>query len=144
MTKKKEYTENIKKEAIEVIKKEKDVGKVKRKVGRPKLNIDYETVSKLARMMCTMQEIASFLDVSINFLEKDAEFIRVYKKNIDNGKISLRRSQLKLADSGNCTMNIWLGKQYLGQTDKVESKNENVETSDIVFDKLAKALKDVK
>ena len=144
MAKKKEYTENIKKEAIELIKKENDVGKVKRKVGRPKLNIDYETVSKLARMMCTMQEIASFLDVSINFLEKDAEFIRVYKKNIDNGKISLRRSQLKLADSGNCTMNIWLGKQYLGQTDKVESKNENIETSDIVFDKLAKALKNVK
>ena len=128
MAKKKEYTENIKKEAIELIKKENDVGKVKRKVGRPKLNIDYETVSKLARMMCTMQEIASFLDVSINFLEKDAEFIRVYKKNIDNGKISLRRSQLKLADSGNCTMNIWLGKQYLGQTDKVESSNINIGT----------------
>ena len=144
MAKKKEYTENIKKEASELIKKENNVGNTKRKVGRPKLNIDYETVAKLARMMCTMQEIASFLDVSINFLEKDVEFIRVYKKNIDNGKISLRRSQLKLADSGNCTMNIWLGKQYLGQTDKVESRNENIETSDVVFDKLAKALKDVK
>ena len=41
-------------------------------------------------------------------------------------------------------MQIWLGKQWLGQTDKVESKNKNVETSDVVFDKLAKALKDVK
>ena len=30
MAKKKEYTENIKKEAIELIKKENDVGKVKR------------------------------------------------------------------------------------------------------------------
>lgn len=144
MAKKKEYTENIKKEATELIKKENDVGNTKRKVGRPKLNIDYETVSKLARMMCTMQEIASFLDVSINFLEKDVEFIRVYKKNIDTGKISLRRSQMKLADAGNSTMNIWLGKQYLGQTDKVESRNENIETSETVFNKLAKALKDVK
>ena len=138
MAKNKEYTENSKKEAIELIKKENDVGKVKRKVGRPKLNIDYETVSKLARMMCTMQEIASFLDVSINFLEKDAEFIRVYKKNIDNGKISLRRSQLKLADSGNCTMNIWLGKQYLGQTDKVETDNKNTQSINFIIESVKK------
>ena len=124
MAKKKEYTENIKNEAIDLIKKENDVKVIKNKGGRPKLHIDYETVAKLARMMCTMQEIASFLDVSINFLEKDVEFIRVYKKNIDTGKISLRRSQMKLADAGNPTMNIWLGKQYLGQTDKLESKEE--------------------
>lgn len=34
--------------------------------------------------------------------------------------MSLRRAQMKLAESGNATMLIWCGKQYLGQTDKVE------------------------
>ena len=57
--------------------------------------------------------------------------------------MSIRRKQYNMSET-NVTMAIWLGKQYLGQTDKVESKNENIETSDVVFDKLAKALKDVK
>ena len=127
MAKKKEYTENIKNEAMDLIKKENDVKVIKNKGGRPSIDIDYEMVSKLARMMCTMQEIASFLDLSVRKLEQDEEFIRVYKKNIDAGKISLRRSQMKLADAGNTTMNIWLGKQYLGQTDKVEEKITNTE-----------------
>jgi hypothetical protein len=34
-------------------------------------------------------------------------------------KISIRRQQLKLAEAGNATMLIWLGKQVLGQRDKI-------------------------
>lgn len=34
------------------------------------------------------------------------------------GKRSLRRMQWKSAKGGNATMQIWLGKQLLGQTDK--------------------------
>ena len=99
-------------------------------------------VSKLARMMCTMQEIASFLDLSVRKLEQDEEFIRVYKKNIDTGKISLRRSQMKLADAGNATMNIWLGKQYLGQTDKIEQKQED--KLDVLIETLGSAIKNAR
>ena len=35
-----------------------------------------------------------------------------------DGLASLRRRQFKAAQDGNATMLIWLGKQYLGQTDK--------------------------
>ena len=142
MAKKKEYTENIKNEAIDLIKKENDVKVIKNKSGRPSIDIDYEMVSKLARMMCTMQEIASFLDLSVRKLEQDEEFIRVYKKNIDTGKISLRRSQMKLADAGNTTMNIWLGKQYLGQTDKIEQKQED--KLDVLIETLGSAIKNAR
>ena len=142
MAKKKEYTENIKNEAIDLIKKENDVKVIKNKGGRPSIDIDYEMVSKLARMMCTMQEIASFLDLSVRKLEQDEEFIRVYKKNIDTGKISLRRSQMKLADAGNTTMNIWLGKQYLGQTDKIEQKQED--KLDVLIETLGSAIKNAR
>jgi len=34
--------------------------------------------------------------------------------------MSLRRAQIKTALDGNPTMQIWLGKQYLGQHDKIE------------------------
>lgn len=90
--------------------------------GRPKFIIDYETVAKLAHIQCTMQEIANFLGCSLNKLEKDKEFLRVYKKEMDGGRMSLRRKQWKAADEGNTTMLVWLGKQYLGQRDQSESK----------------------
>ena len=142
MAKKKEYTENIKEEAKKMIIEENKVEVKKNKGGRPPIDIDYEMVSKLARMMCTMQEIASFLDLSVRKLEQDEEFIRVYKKNIDAGKISLRRSQMKLADAGNATMNIWLGKQYLGQTDKIEQKQED--KLDVLIETLGSAIKNAR
>lgn len=90
------------------------------KRGRPKKEIDYNAVEKLASIQCTQEEIASFLDVSVRTLTRDKEFCRLYKKGMDNGKMSLRRHQWKLAERYPA-MAIFLGKQYLGQTDKVET-----------------------
>lgn len=91
--------------------------------GRPKKEIDYVTVEKLASIQCTQEEISNFLGISTRTLQKDEEFLRIYKKGLDNGKMSLRRWQYKKAQDGNVSMLIWLGKQYLGQTDKVENKD---------------------
>jgi len=90
----------------------------KKKVGRPKKPIDYEAVEKLASIMCTQEEIASYLNIGIRTLQIDKEFQRVFKKGIEKGKMSLRRQQYRQAENGNITMLIWLGKQYLDQTDK--------------------------
>ena len=83
--------------------------------GRPKKEIDLETAKKLALIQCTMPEIADFFDVSLSFLEKHKAFLRVYKKHIGEGRMSLRRKQWRAADEGNTTMLVWLGKQYLKQ-----------------------------
>lgn len=91
--------------------------------GRPKKKIDYQTVEKLANIQCTQEEISNFLGISTRTLQKDKEFLRIYKKGLENGKMSLRRMQFKKANDGNVSMLIWLGKQYLGQTDKVEKDN---------------------
>lgn len=85
--------------------------------GRPKFKIDYDTVERLASIMCTQEEIASFLGCSVDTLQRDEEFCGVYKKGLDKGKMSVRRKQFQMCDS-NPTMAIWLGKQYLGQSDK--------------------------
>lgn len=87
--------------------------------GRPKKVIDYTAVEKLANIQCTQEEIASFLELSVRTLQRDEEFCRIYKKAQDNGRMSLRRMQFKLADR-NPTMAIWLGKQYLKQKDNIE------------------------
>lgn len=94
--------------------------KTSSKRGRPKKKIDYELVEKLAYIQCTQEEIATILGVSTKTLQRDKEFCRIYKSGMENGKMSLRRLQWKGAEEGNNTMLIWLGKQYLGQTDKQE------------------------
>jgi hypothetical protein len=91
-----------------------------KKRGRPKKQLNYEAIEKLASIHCTQDEIASFLGVSVKTLQRDAEFCRLYKKGMDEGRMSLRRTQFKLAER-NPAMAIFLGKQYLGQTDKVET-----------------------
>lgn len=98
------------------------MGEGKHPGGRPKKEINYKTVEKLATIMCTQEEIASFMDISVRTLQRDPEFCRIYKKGLDQGRMSLRRKQFAMSDS-NPTMAIWLGKQYLGQTDKRETVN---------------------
>lgn len=100
------------------------------KRGRKPIEIDYDKAEKLAAIMCTQSEIASVLGVSLALLEHDPEFIRIHKKGMEQGKASLRRMQYSAAKDGNITMQIWLGKQYLGQRDKqdVEHSGEVEQT----------------
>lgn len=91
-------------------------------MGRPKFQIDYATVEKLANIQCTQKEIASFLGCDERTLQRDEEFCHIYKKGMENGKMSLRRMQFKLAEK-NTSMAIFLGKQYLGQKDVVETQH---------------------
>lgn len=90
--------------------------------GRPPKDIDVETLRKLAAMQCTTSEIAAFLDVDLNTIT--LHFSEEIAKNKELGKSSLRRAQYKTAiTSENPTMQIWLGKNWLNQTDKMEQKN---------------------
>ena len=106
------------------------------KGGRPKKGIDFDTVRKLASIMATQEEIATFLDVNVKTLQRDKEFSRIYKEGIDKGKMSLRRMQMKAAEKGNTSMLIWLGKQYLNQKDQssIDQHNLNMELPTIVVD----------
>lgn len=103
--------------------------------GRPKKEIDYTAVEKLANIQCTQEEIASFLELSVRTLQRDEEFCRIYKKAQDNGKMSLRRMQFKLADK-NPTMAIWLGKQYLKQRDNIEVESKQLVKVEELLNKI--------
>jgi hypothetical protein len=94
-----------------------------KKRGRKKIPIDYEKAEKLASIMCTQSEIASVLGIPLGTLDHDPEFLRIHKKGLEHGKASLRRMQYVAASGGNATMQIWLGKQYLEQRDKMDVEN---------------------
>ena len=93
-------------------------------MARPKKVIDYKLVEELAGIFCTQKEISGIIDVSTRTMQKDAEFLRIYKKGQENAKMSLRRKQFKLADT-NAGMAIFLGKNYLDQADKTEIENRH-------------------
>ena len=101
--------------------------------GRPKKEIDYILAEKLANIMCTQEEIATMFDCDVRTLQRDEEFCRVFKKGKENGKMSLRRIQWKLSEK-NTAMAIWLGKQYLGQKDRLETENTDIKRITIVDD----------
>src|SRR5688500_9760964 len=88
-------------------------------MGRPKIEIDPAEVEKLAGLNCSNQEIADFLGVGVRTIE--TRFCAAIKKGRSNVKTSLKRKQYDVALGGNTTMLIWLGKQYLGQSDKMET-----------------------
>jgi hypothetical protein len=108
--------------------------------GRPKKIIDYQLVEDLSQIQCTQEEISQILDISSRTLQKDEEFLRIYKKGIESGRMSLRRMQYKSAMNGNVTMQIWLGKQYLNQMDKMVVDN-NAELIEAAADTLIKVRK---
>lgn len=103
--------------------------------GRPKKETKYDAmlVKDLAGVMCTQQEIANILNISLRKFQDDAELMHIYKMGIENAKSSLRRMQWKSAQAGNVTMQIWLGKQYLNQR---EPQAETIISDDEQDDKM--------
>lgn len=92
-------------------KQEKEVKK-----GAPKKVIDKEVLRKLCEIQCTQKEMAYVLGVSVDTLNRN------YREDIDlgktMGKVALRRAQWRNAtEKNNVTMQIWLGKNILNQTD---------------------------
>jgi hypothetical protein len=104
--------------------------------GRPKIQLDYNAIEKLSMMMCTQQEIASYLGCSVDTLQRDEKFCGLYKKGQDNGKMSLRRMQWESAKKGNVTMQVWLGKQYLGQRDNIEIESKELTKVEELLNKI--------
>lgn len=103
-------------------------------MGRPRIELDEQDWSELdemAKIQCTGEEMAGVLGMCYDTLEsrikekRGVTFSEWYKKASAGGKKSLRRRQFESSDKGNITMQIWLGKQYLGQSDKNETKIES-------------------
>lgn len=92
--------------------------------GRPEKPIDYDRLKKLCSIHCTGEECAAVLDCSYEHLNNKlisdghGGFLEYFKKHSASGKMSLRRKQFESALSGNVTMMVWLGKQYLDQSDR--------------------------
>ena len=99
-------------------------------MGRPRIEIDWKELDKLCGLQCSLEEIAGWFNCSVDTIEARIKethgmtFPEYFAQKRSGGKISLRRKQYETAMSGNVSMLIWLGKQYLGQVDKQETTHD--------------------
>lgn len=104
--------------------------------GRPLLVLNQagvELVQALGRLQCTNEEIASCLgttDTTLLNAQNKEVFLGALEKGKAEGRMSLRRIQMKLAETS-ATMAIFLGKQILGQRENVEPQRLVIENDNV-------------
>ena len=109
-----------------------------KKLGRPQFVIDWEAVDQMCKLQCTGEEIAGVLGCDYDTLnaaikrEHDQTFSEYFEQKSKHGKMSLRRRQYEAAMLGNPTLLIWLGKQWLGQSDTAEAETKDIPPINII------------
>lgn len=104
--------------------------------GRPLLVLNQagiDLVQALGRLQCTNEEIASCLgttDTTLLNAQNKEVFLGALEKGKAEGRMSLRRIQMKLAETS-ATMAIFLGKQILGQRENVEPQRLVLENDNV-------------
>lgn len=92
-------------------------------MGRPKKELDKDSFEKLCGLQCTLKEFEFFFNVDRKTLFRWCKdtygetFSSVFDLKRQAGLISLRRIQFQQAEKS-AAMAIFLGKNYLGQSDK--------------------------
>lgn len=121
--------------------------KVKKKMGRPLKQIDQKLFEGMCRIQCTQEEMCDLLECNVDTLTDwckrtyNQTFSEVFRQKRGQGKVSLRRMQWKTAEAGNVTMQIFLGKNLLGQSDKQEIEHSgeiNNPMSELTVEELRK------
>lgn len=107
----------------------------KRGPGRPRVIIDWVKVDMYLKAGCTGTGIADMLGVSVDSLynaclrDNKTNFSAYSQRKRESGDDMLRAKQFDVAMKGDKTMLVWLGKQRLGQADKIENDNTNTNTT---------------
>ena len=98
-------------------------------LGRPKFAFTPEVldkIEKLASIMCTLQEIGDIIGCSHDTIQRNQQAKDAIKRGFANAKQSIRKTQFDIATKLNSSiMAMWLGKVYLGQTDKIQNTDDN-------------------
>ena len=109
--------------------------------GRPRKEVDWEKVDVMCKLHCTAQEIVAYLnglgeDVSYDTYDRrakeefDCTFAEyIAKRTLGQSRPRLRQLQWKAAEAGNTSILIWLGKQYLDQSDKSQTDHTSSDGS---------------
>lgn len=102
------------------------------KTGRPKKEIDWEELKKLSSLPIRQEDVAWVMDLSVDTLSRAIKrklkmtFAEYMDKNRSKFRINLLAKQYEIAMKGNPTMLIWLGKNYLEQSEPKDVNHEDI------------------
>ena len=111
---------------------DKDTQVIDRQNGRGRPIFDFtpkllDQIKDLASYMCTKAEIARIVGCSESTLQRNQLAQEAYELGVAQAKKSIRKTQFDIATKLNSSiMAMWLGKVYLGQTDKIQNTDDNV------------------
>ena len=97
----------------------------RKKMGRPKKEIDQKAFEGLCGIQCTRPEVCQFFGITDKTLDRwckatyNMTFSAIFKVKRGTGIVSLRRTGFELAKT-NGSVYIFLSKNYLGLKDKPE------------------------
>lgn len=100
-----------------------------KKIGRP--NFDFtpkvlDQIKNMASYMCSKGEIGRIIGCSESTINRNLLAQEAYEIGVAQAKQTIRKTQFDIAIKLNSTMMaIWLGKVYLGQTDKIQNTDDN-------------------
>ena len=99
------------------------------KGGRPAFDFSpkvLQQIQDLASYMCTKEEVANIIGCHRTTLYRNEQALEAYNKGVNVAKQKIRKTQFDIATKLNSSiMAMWLGKVYLGQTDKIQNTDDN-------------------
>ena len=100
------------------------------KGGRPPFEFTpkvLQQIHDLASYMCTKEEVSNIIGCHRTTLYRNEQALEAYNKGVNVAKQKIRKTQFDIATKLNSSiMAMWLGKVYLGQTDKIQNTDDNV------------------
>lgn len=102
------------------------------KAGRPQTKFNWEVLNAILQYGATLLDSSEILGVSEDTIQRAIKkehgitFSEYRNKKMGRVRIKLLQKQIDVAMNGSVPLLIWLGKQYLGQSDKQEIEQEKI------------------
>lgn len=99
--------------------------------GRPRKEFDWDKLNAILQYGAKLVDAADIMDVHPCTVSEKIKtkfkmsFPEYRDKKMSKVRVGLAQKQVEVAMSGNVTMLIWLGKQWLEQTDKQELSGDD-------------------
>ena len=100
-----------------------------RKIGRPNFEFTpkvLDQIKNMASYMCSKAEIGRIIGCSESTINRNELAQEAWEQGVAVAKQAIRKTQFDIATKLNSSiMAMWLGKVYLGQTDKIQNTDDN-------------------
>jgi IS30 family transposase len=116
--------------------------KIKKKVGRQKVDVNWKKVDYLLNAHCSGRQIAAYLGMHQDTLyrhcvkEKKMTWDDYAREKKSAGKAMLKVKMFETSMSGDVAMMKWQAKQLLGQSEKIEHKMRAVDVKNKTDEEL--------